>query len=53
MKVIVPKSKTYKHQKGDCILSPLTPIINLVPMKDVPEGETTISWDPKCLSLGQ
>ena len=36
-----------KNNKGGSILSPPKPTINLVPKKDIPEGDATISWVSK------
>ena len=35
------------NNKGGSILSCPKPAINLVPKKDVPEGDATISWNSK------
>ena len=35
------------NNKGGSIVSPLKHAINMVPKKDVPEGDVTISWDSK------
>ena len=51
MEVIVSRSKkplrTDNNNKGGSVPSPPKPTINLVPKKDVPEGDATISWDSK------
>ena len=35
------------NNKGGSVVSHPKPTINLVPKKDVPEGNATISWDSK------
>ena len=35
------------NNKGGSVLSPPKPVINLVPKKDIPGGDATISWDSK------
>ena len=43
----VQKPLSTDNDKGGSLLNPPKSAINLVPKKDVPEGDPTISWDSK------